>query len=408
MHLRPRLPPLLVKSFRLGLPVPLPRPASPPRRRPDAAWVAGAASSASLSGASSPSRASSKVPQQLPRILRQLLLRRHPCHLRRSPIPLPRPGRRARPAAAAWGLPRGGPLPPPLPPVRSGFLPERLHLYNFNFKHNQADVHQLVVKVSGRHRHATSAGGVVLAFPAAWVRVVAVGGCALRLRCRPCWGGCGSTCGFPTSLVSAGRPGHRLRHLRHRRRPPPGGPTPLQGPLLPLHLRPRLPPLRVKSFRLRLPGPLPRPASPPRRSRLARCGPSPSSFAPPDPPPRDLRVLLPCDYKARGVRLRCRSRGRRPVHFQFQAQPGRGWSCLSGGGGPCPCGPGGCSSPWSRPCRGPWWRCHGRRGGGDGDLSRKRRCGLCRRWTWRRSLWGDLCCWRCRRVLAGCGRGLRA
>ncbi len=138
LHLRPRLPPLLVKSFRLGLPVPLPRPPDPPRRRPDAAWVAGAAS---LSGASSPSRASSKVPQQLPRILRQLLLRRRPCHLRRSPIPLPRPGRRARPSAAAAGLPRGGPLPPPLPPVRSGFLPERLHLYNFNFKHNQADVH---------------------------------------------------------------------------------------------------------------------------------------------------------------------------------------------------------------------------------------------------------------------------
>ncbi len=173
-------PPELLLPVLLGLLLPLPSPQDPPRRRPDAAWVAGAASSASLSGASSPSRASSKVPQQLPRILRQLLLRRHPCHLRRSPIPLPRPGRRARPSSAAAGLPRGGPLPPPLPPVRSGFLPERLHLYNFNFKHNQADVHQLVVKVSGRHRHVTSAGGVVLAFPAAWVRVVAVGGCALR------------------------------------------------------------------------------------------------------------------------------------------------------------------------------------------------------------------------------------
>ncbi len=202
-------------------------------------------------------------------------------------------------------------------------------------------------------------------------------------------------------------PGHRLRHLRHRRRPPYGSDSPAGAPPSGAP-RPRLPPLLVKSFRLGLPVPLPRPASPPRRSRLARCDPSPSSFAPPDPPPRDLRVLLPCDYKARGVRLRCRSRGRRPVHFQFQAQPGRGWSCLSGGGGPCACGPGGCSSPWSRPCRGPWWRCHGRRGGGDGDLSRKRRCGLCRRWTWRRSLWGDLCCCRCRRVLAGCGRGLRA
>ncbi len=54
--------------------------------------------------------------------------------------------------------------------------------------------------------------------------------------------------------------------------------------------------------------------------------------------------------------------------------------------------------------RGLCWRCHGRRGGDDGDLGRELCCGLCRRRTGRRSLWGDRCCRRIFRIL-GLGLG---
>ncbi len=54
--------------------------------------------------------------------------------------------------------------------------------------------------------------------------------------------------------------------------------------------------------------------------------------------------------------------------------------------------------------RGIRWRCHGRRGGDDGDLCRELCCGLCRRRTGRRSLWGDWCCRRIFRIL-GLGLG---